>query len=231
MAPWTELEDTYMPTIEVDPRTLVPTAKNPRRLGQHERARLVQSMRDWGCLENVVVNRRTGELVSGHQRVAAAIAAGLATIPVHTIAVDAATARQISLHLNRVHGEWDETTLAEVLHDLAAQQADLTATGFTPEELDALLAVTDSRAPALPDAPASPVPEPTAFLSPILDTPPPPMAALPRPPASPYVDLAFAVTVEQRALVLQAVQRAKTRWSVPTSMEALVRICAWFLET
>lgn len=128
-----------MQLIDVDPRQLTPAPYNPRTMAAHEGENLVRSLRDWGVIENIVVNRRTGHIVSGHMRVAAAVKAGLATVPVHYLDVDETTERQINLHMNRTRGQWDDQGLAEVLAWLQAQDADMALTGFGEDEIAKIL--------------------------------------------------------------------------------------------
>jgi hypothetical protein len=59
--------------------SLVPDPANPRRMTDEATAGLARSMERFGALD-IVFNRRTKQLVSGHQRVAALKAAGAKTI-------------------------------------------------------------------------------------------------------------------------------------------------------
>ncbi len=58
---------------------LAPDPKNPRRMSDTARVALGVSMETFGALD-IVFNTRTGELVSGHQRVAGLKAAGAAEV-------------------------------------------------------------------------------------------------------------------------------------------------------
>lgn len=51
---------------------------NPRKMPAREMAALRRSMRTWGAVQPVVVNRRSSHIVGGHQRVQAAAAEGIA---------------------------------------------------------------------------------------------------------------------------------------------------------
>ena len=55
---------------------------NPRRIADHDLEALRRSLRYFGTVEPIVVNRRTGHIVGGHQRVKAAEAAGIEKRPV-----------------------------------------------------------------------------------------------------------------------------------------------------
>ena len=55
---------------------------NPRRMQAHDLAALRRSLRRFGTVEPVIVNKRTDRIVGGHQRVKAAQAEGIETLPV-----------------------------------------------------------------------------------------------------------------------------------------------------
>jgi ParB-like chromosome segregation protein Spo0J len=128
-----------MQLVDVDPRTLHPADYNPRRMSEHDGNNLIRSLKNYGVIENVVVNRRSGNIVSGHMRVLSAIKAGIPAVPVHYIDVDDVTERQINLTMNRTRGEWDDQGVAELLAYLATQEADLSLTGFQDAEIANLM--------------------------------------------------------------------------------------------
>ena len=124
-----------MQLVDVDPKTLTPADYNPRRMSEHDGNNLIRSLKNYGVIENVVVNKRSGNIVSGHMRVLSAIKAGIPTVPVNYIDVDDVTERQINLTMNRTRGEFDDQGLAELLAYLATQEADLSLTGFQDAEI------------------------------------------------------------------------------------------------
>ena len=128
-----------MQIVDVDPRTLQPADYNPRKMSEHDGNNLIRSLKNYGVIENVVVNRRSGNIVSGHMRVQSAIKAGIPAVPVHYIDVDDVTERQINLTMNRTRGEWDDQGVAELLAYLATQDADLSLTGFQDAEIAHLM--------------------------------------------------------------------------------------------
>ena len=112
---------------------------NPRKISVHDLSALRRSMRTFGVVEPVVVNRRTSRIVGGHQRVRAAQAEKLASLPVAYVDLDETAERQLNLALNRIHGEWDDERLEALLEELRAGGADLALTGFENEELARLI--------------------------------------------------------------------------------------------
>ena len=108
---------------------------NPRRISEHDLEGLRRSLRFFGAVEPIVVNRRSGHIVGGHQRVRAAEAEGIENLPVVYVDLDDPSEKQLNLALNRVTGEWDTDLLSKVLADLKEMGADLELTGFRDDEL------------------------------------------------------------------------------------------------
>jgi DNA modification methylase len=152
--------------------TLVPTTDlrrmaapyNPRTITDHDLTALARSMTAFGVVEPVVVNKRTGRIVGGHQRVKAAEGAGIEELPVVYVDLDEAAEKQLNLALNRISGEFDLDKLSDILKELEADGADLDLTGFTASEIDDLIrgmevahdGLTDpDLIPEPPDAPAT----------------------------------------------------------------------------
>ncbi len=129
---------------------------NPRTISGHDLDALRRSLRFFGTVEPIVVNRRSGHIVGGHQRVKAAQAEGIDEMPVVYVDLDDPAEKQLNVALNRIHGEWDESKLEEILADLKTAGADLALTGFTEEELDELLRGPDAPADGLTDPDAVP---------------------------------------------------------------------------
>jgi len=137
---------------------------NPRKISESDLSALRRSLRFFGCVEPVVVNRRTSRIVGGHQRVRAAQAEGVESLLVVWVDLDEPSERQLNLALNRIHGEWDEERLAALLAELERQGADLELTGFDDDELARLLDAGIAPAEGLVDPDETPEPpeEPAA---------------------------------------------------------------------
>lgn len=149
------LELTHIATSELE-RKAAPY--NPRRISDHDLEALRRSLRFFGTVEPIVVNRRFDRIVGGHQRVKAAAAEGIEALPVVYVDLDDPSEKQLNLALNRIHGEWNPEALEAVLRDLEQVGAALDLTGFTTEELDELLRGTEEARDGLTDPDA--VPEP-----------------------------------------------------------------------
>jgi DNA modification methylase len=131
---------------------------NPRTIADHDLEALRRSLRFFGTVEPIVVNRRSDRIVGGHQRVRAAEAEGIATLPCVFVDLDEPSERQLNLALNRIHGEWDLEKLEDVLRELQTMGADLDLTGFTEVEIGELLKGSDEPIDGLTDPDAIPEP-------------------------------------------------------------------------
>lgn len=109
---------------------------NPRTISTHDFESLQRSIDEFGWVENVVVNKRNMTIIGGHQRVRAAQALKLEEVPVVFVDLDAGKEKALNVALNKIGGEFDNDQLSELLHDLEAEDFDLT--GFTTEELEGL---------------------------------------------------------------------------------------------
>lgn len=111
---------------------------NPRRISRHDFEALCASIRRFGFVEPVVLNTRTGNLVGGHQRVDAAAAIELDSIPVRCVDLDEREERALNIALNRISGDWDWECLAGVVRELDDDEL-VALTGFKDYELEPIL--------------------------------------------------------------------------------------------
>lgn len=126
---------------------LVPTAQlatmfadyNPRTAKAQGMEQLRGGLRKFGVVQDIVCNRRTNRVVSGHRRIEAAQLEGIDALPVTWVDLDDADEMQLSLLLNNSAGEWDDAKLADCLGRLDLAGADLQLTGFSDAELERLL--------------------------------------------------------------------------------------------
>lgn len=118
---------------------------NPRVIDSYARAKLKKSIKKAGLVETLVWNRRTGNLVGGHQRVSVldeleGTQDYLLTVAV--IDVDDAKEREINVSLNNVamQGAYDEQMLSQLLSDAAklGEELDNDILGFDATELKLL---------------------------------------------------------------------------------------------
>lgn len=125
--------------VEVRPIKTIKTAKyNPRQISDQALDSLKQSIERFGFVDPVIVNDRTGTLVGGHQRIKAAKALGLKDVPVVGVNLDEAEEKALNVALNKISGEWDLDLLRGVLEDVVAEGLDISLTGFSEDEWQAI---------------------------------------------------------------------------------------------
>ena len=118
-----------------------PWEGNPRHMPPGEMDSLQRSVAQWGLVQPLVVRRADNTVIAGHQRLEAAIALGLKTVPVVFVDISAEEATALNLALNRISGEWDMEKLGELLEELQHLPGiDETLTGFSTDEIDDILA-------------------------------------------------------------------------------------------
>ncbi|MDH6351911.1 site-specific DNA-methyltransferase [Brevibacillus sp. 1238] len=119
-----------------------PAPYNPRvdlQPGDPEYEKLKRSMQEFGYVEPLVWNERTGNLVGGHQRFKILVEQGETEIVVSAVTLDEIQEKALNIALNKISGHWDDEKLAQVLADLRESELDITLSGFDEEEVIALL--------------------------------------------------------------------------------------------
>ncbi len=103
MAP--EIERRTMPLAE-----LTPFPRNPRRISRAALEGLRRSIERFGLVQEIVVNRRTGHIVGGHQRVEALRDAGHTEAPVALVDLDEHEEMALNVALNNpgITGEFTD---------------------------------------------------------------------------------------------------------------------------
>ena len=143
---------------------LIPYAKNSRTHSDEQVAQIAASIKEWGFTTAVLVDE-SGSIIAGHGRLMAARKLGLTSLPV-MVAKDWSDAQKranvIADNKLAINAGWDNDLLALELGELGDLGFDLELTGFTDEEIKALMPVdvteglTDpDEAPPLPDNPVT----------------------------------------------------------------------------
>ncbi len=125
---------------------LNPAPYNPRqdlRPGDAAFEKLRRSMSEFGCVEPIVWNERTGNVVGGHQRLKVLAEGGAAEVEVSVVDLDPDREKALNLALNKITGAWDDVLLAEILQELDGSGVDALLSGFDQEEINGLLAGLD----------------------------------------------------------------------------------------
>jgi ParB-like chromosome segregation protein Spo0J len=121
---------------------LNPAAYNPRKdlkPGDKEYEKLKRSIEEFGYVEPVIWNQKTGNVVGGHQRLKVLLDLGQTEIDCVVVDLDPQREKALNLALNKIQGEWDENKLAELMAELDAGAFDVSLTGFDASEIDELL--------------------------------------------------------------------------------------------
>lgn len=121
---------------------LTPAPYNPRKDLQpyeDEYEQLRRSFEEFGYVEPIIWNERTGNVVGGHQRLK--VLRQLGETEIDCVAVDLSPEREKALNiaLNKISNDWDMEKLNEVLLELHETDIDITLTGFSSAELEKML--------------------------------------------------------------------------------------------
>lgn len=112
---------------------------NPRKIQAHSRNKLKNKIKKIGLVEPLVWNRRTGNLVSGHQRIGIIDELKKSqdySLTMAVVDLDEKSEKELNIFLNNLstQGEWDTEALAGILGDLQIEE-----TGFDKMDLEIIL--------------------------------------------------------------------------------------------
>lgn len=186
---------------------------------------LVNSLQAHGQYRPIVANRRTNEVLAGNHTLEAALQLGWKTVAVTWVDVNDEQAEKIVLVDNKANDAagYDYVTLAEMLKDMAITTEGLQGTGYDLDDLDEVLRLAGFTGQ-----------EAGLFLESFMQE------VGTDKQASSFVGttfageevykLVYAVTGDQRDLILTATNQAKENSNLDTSAEALGTICAEWLN-
>ena len=110
---------------------------NPRKdlkPGDKEYEKLKRSITQFGYVEPVIWNERTGTVVGGHQRLKVLKDLGYEEIDCVIVDLSLEQEKALNVALNKISGEWDNNLLGELLKELELTGYDITLTGFDLKE-------------------------------------------------------------------------------------------------
>lgn len=128
-----------METIVMKLSDIRPAKYNPRielKQGDEEYEALKNSLNRFSEVLPLVVNRTTGNLVSGHQRLKVLKETGVEETEVVFIDVDADKEKLLNIALNKIDGDWDYKKLNKLFSEFSTE--DIKFTGYTAEEIEGL---------------------------------------------------------------------------------------------
>lgn len=97
-----------------------------------EYQQIKNSINEFGFIQPIVWNKRTGNIVSGHQRVNILIAEGYEEIDTVVVDYDEDKEKLANISMNKITGQWSAVKLRDVLTDLENKFA-LEKFGFDEE--------------------------------------------------------------------------------------------------
>lgn len=119
---------------------LNPAAYNPRKdlqSSDDEYQDIKRSLDAFGLVQPLVWNKRTGNLVGGHQRLKVLKDLGETKTKVSVVDLDDEQERALNLALNKITGAWDERKLLDVLDPMTFDVRALA--GFDVRDMKSLI--------------------------------------------------------------------------------------------
>jgi DNA modification methylase len=116
---------------------LNPAKYNPRidlQPGDPMYEKLLRSVEKFGYVEPIVWNRRTGNIVGGHQRFKVLRQLGYDEMDCVVVDVDEAREMALNVALNKIAGDWEPRKLQEVMESLEKYGVNRELTGFDRDE-------------------------------------------------------------------------------------------------
>jgi ParB-like chromosome segregation protein Spo0J len=126
---------------------------NPRIMPDNEMEALKASMRKYGCVLSLVVQKKGMIVIGGHQRITAIneiCKEDNVKVPTHVYAsvldITDDEAKILNIGLNKISGVFDDVKLSQLLTDIGSD-IDIVPSGFSKNEIDNILKFTAIEAP------------------------------------------------------------------------------------
>lgn len=190
---------------------LTPAEYNPRvdlQAGDERLKVLMDSIKEFGFVDPIIVNDNTGLIVGGHQRLKAAALIGMEQVPVVRVKLSEAQEKVLNVGLNKIGGEFDDIKLGELLQDIEGLDIDIALTGLNEIEIDGLITALNFEEADLSDIAVDPEEEDGEEME----------------------TFEAICTNDEYKLIMKCIKRAKSRFGVTTKNEALAQICNLFWE-
>lgn len=198
--------------LVVGVKTVQPHPDNPRR---GDVTGIATSLARFGQVRPILAQKSTGFIVAGNHTYQAALSLGWKRLAVASVEMTDEDARAYMLADNR----WsdvatnDDAALLAILRELG-EAGQLEGTGYSPDDLDDLLALLESQTtPHEPtDAHHSETPEQTA--------------ARVRPALAPMVEVVLLMPMELKPIFAEQLQRLRERWGTTGVTDTIMRAVA-----
>lgn len=123
--------------IETIPIKELKAAKyNPRKITDRESRKLKESIKEYGLVQNIIINK-DNTIIGGHQRVQACAELGILEVPCVRLNLDDDKERALNIAMNKIGGDFDNSALTELLKELNESKTPL-VTGYDKEEMNRL---------------------------------------------------------------------------------------------
>lgn len=189
-------------------------AYNPRvdlKPSDPEYQKLKRSIEEFGFVDPIIWNQRTGNVVGGHQRLKVLKDLGYTEVTVSVVDLDSEREKALNIALNKIEGDWDNELLVNLLQELDIDTLDLT--GFDPEDIDSLLKEIEKGQAA-------------NFLDEIIVE----ENETVEDDDQPYFPVSLSYTEEERAVIMEAVKIAKDKFGSENTNTAILDICKYIIE-
>lgn len=116
-----------------------PAKYNPRKKlkpGDAEYEKLKRSIKEFGYVEPIIWNQRTGNIVGGHQRFTVLKNEGYKEVDCVVVDLGEQEEKALNIALNKIHGDWDLPLLKDLLEELDKSMFDVSLTGFDALEIE-----------------------------------------------------------------------------------------------
>lgn len=112
---------------EVPPRELVPNPKNWRKHPKFQRKSMVGVLTEVGWVQDIIVNKRTGNLIDGHLRLELSIEKGMPFVPVKYVDLSQEEEDEILATFDPISAlaQTDKTNLAKLVADMTPSDGDM----------------------------------------------------------------------------------------------------------
>lgn len=130
---------------------LKPADWNPRQISDEQANALRRSLAEFGVVEPIVWNATTQHVIGGHQRLDALLALSETETDVVVVELSEEREKLLNVALNKIHGEWEDSKLRDLLNELVNGDEDVTLSGFSEEEIKQLLALPPNFLPVSED--------------------------------------------------------------------------------
>lgn len=126
----------YIPVEQMNPAPYNPRVDLSPDSPEYQHIK--NSLDSFGYLDPIVWNKRTGNIVSGHQRYKIMVDGGATELMVRVVDFDEDTEKACNLAMNKAVGLWDEEKLNTLLEEMKGTSWDMSDFGFDLSELEEL---------------------------------------------------------------------------------------------